>query len=195
MSSSGVPVSNATRRAFNPRQAETVERVAAAALEELRSVGYDGLTVRSVASRATVAPATAYTYFSSKNHLIAEIFWRRLTERPRIEVSMSSPLDRVTAVFEDLATFLAHEPELAAATTSALLGTEPDVKELRVMIGTEINARIADALGPQAGDGVLDLLTLAWSGAMLQAGMGHARFEQMGARLARAARLILGEPQ
>ena len=192
MSSSGLPATGATRRAFNPRQAETVERVAAAALEELRAVGYDGLTVRSVAGRATVAPATAYTYFSSKNHLIAEIFWRRLAERPRVEATMDAPLDRVIAVFDDLAMFLAGEPELAAATTSALLGTEPDVKELRVMIGTEINARIAAALGEQRGDDVLDALTLAWSGAMLQAGMGHARFEQMGARLARAARLVMG---
>jgi AcrR family transcriptional regulator len=193
MSSSGAAAAHPTRRAFNPRQAETVERVAAAALEELRAVGYDGLTVRSVAGRATVAPATAYTYFSSKNHLIAEIFWRRLTERPRVEASMNSPLERVIAVFDDLATFLAGEPELAAATTSALLGTEPDVKALRVMIGTEINARIADALGEHAQPDVLDLLTLAWSGAMLQAGMGHARYEHMGPRLARAARLIMDE--
>lgn len=193
MSSFGAAASHPTRRAFNPRQAETVERVAAAALEELRAVGYDGLTVRSVAGRATVAPATAYTYFSSKNHLIAELFWRRLTERPRVEAGMTSPLERVIAVFDDLAAFLAGEPELAAATTSALLGTEPDVKALRVMIGTEINARIADALGEHAQADVLDLLTLAWSGAMLQAGMGHARYEQMGARLARAARLIMDE--
>ena len=29
--------------------------------------------------RAGVAPATAYTYFSSKSHLVAEVFWRRLS--------------------------------------------------------------------------------------------------------------------
>ena len=186
------PVSiQATRRELNQRQAGTVARLSVAAGEELRAVGFDAMTIRGVASRASVAPATAYTYFSSKNHLVAEIFWRRLNERPRIEITKDSALDRVIAVFEDLAAFLAAEPELAAATTSALLGTDPDVRQLRVMVGVEINTRLADALGDEAGPGVLDALTLGWSGAMLQAGMGHARYEQMGARLASLSRLVM----
>lgn len=182
----------ATRRQLNARQAETVERVVAAAQDELREVGFDGLTVRSVAHRAGVAPATAYTYFSSKNHLVAEIFWRRLNERPRLEETLTSPLGRVVGVFDDLADFIAAEPELAAAVTSALLGTEPDVKHLRLMIGNEINQRIHHALGDAASADALDTLTLAWSGAMLQVGMGHAPAAQLGERLATVARLVLG---
>lgn len=185
----------ATRRGLNPRPAETVERVVAAGHDELREVGFDALTVRSVANRAGVAPATAYTYFSSKSHLVAEIFWRRLGARPRIETSRPTPLDRVIAVFDDLAEFLAGEPDLAAATTSALLGPEPDVRALRLLIGNEINQRIVDALGASAAPDRLDALTLAWSGAMLQAGMGHAQYAAMGARLAAVARLVLGSRQ
>ena len=140
----------ATRRELNARQAETVERVALAAREELREVGFDGLTVRSVAGRAAVAPATAYTYFSSKNHLIAEIFWRRLVERPHLEQSRETPVEAVIAVFTDLVEFIKDEPELAAAVTSALLGSDPDVRELRTLIGIEINNRLSNALGPTA---------------------------------------------
>jgi AcrR family transcriptional regulator len=183
----------ATRRELNARQAETVERVAVAAREELRAVGFDGLTVRSVASRAEVATATAYTYFSSKNHLVAEIFWRRLSVRPHVELGPGGPLDQVIAVFGDLASFLEEEPELAAASSSALLGTEPDVRQLRILIGTEINDRIIGALNPDTPAGVLDALQLVWAGAMLQVGMGHAPLEQMGARLAAVARLLMGE--
>ena len=51
----------------------------------MRAVGFDLLTVRSVAARAAVAPATAYTYFASKNHLVAEAFWRELQRLPRAE--------------------------------------------------------------------------------------------------------------
>jgi len=182
----------ATRRELNPRQAETVDKVVAAARLELLEVGFDGLTVRSVAQRAGVAPATAYTYFASKNHLVAEIFWRRLAERPRLEETLTSPLGRVVGVFDDLADFLHHDQELAAATTSALLGTDPDVRQLRLMIGNEINARIAQALGDSASPAVLDALTLAWSGAMLQAGMGHAEYAKLGERLAGVAKLVLG---
>src|SRR5699024_6089927 len=67
-----------TRRRLNGQQAETVDRLTGAAVEVLREKGAGGLAVRAVASRAGVAPATAYTYFSSKGHLIAEVFWRRL---------------------------------------------------------------------------------------------------------------------
>jgi AcrR family transcriptional regulator len=182
----------ATRRELNSRQAETVERVVAAAQEELREVGFDAMTVRTVANRAGVAPATAYTYFSSKNHLVAEIFWRRLNERARLEETLSSPVSRVVGVFDDLADFLAGEKALAAATTSALLGTEPDVRQLRLMIGNEITGRIVQALGESAKPDVVDALTLAWSGAMLQAGMGHAEYADMGERLASVTRLVMG---
>jgi AcrR family transcriptional regulator len=190
---SSMSFTQATRRQLNARQAETVERVVDAAQDELREVGFEGLTVRSVAQRAGVAPATAYTYFSSKNHLVAEIFWRRLNERPRLEETLTSPLGRVVGVFDDLADFIAAEPELAAAVTSALLGTEPDVQHLQLMIGNEINRRIKHALGDAASPEAFDVLTLAWSGAMLQVGMGHAPAAKMGERLARVARLVLGE--
>ena len=79
MSSSVVALSTEpTRRRLTERQAHTVERLTVAAVDEVRVVGYDGLTVRNVARRAGVAPATAYTYFASKDHLVAEVFWRRL---------------------------------------------------------------------------------------------------------------------
>ena len=78
------------RRGLNPRQADTVARLVEAALEEVRAVGYDALTVRTVAARAEVAPATAYTYFASKNHLVAEVFWRALQGRPRPEPDSKS---------------------------------------------------------------------------------------------------------
>jgi AcrR family transcriptional regulator len=189
---SSMKFTQATRRELNSRQAATVERVVAAAQDELREVGWDGLTVRSVANRAGVAPATAYTYFSSKSHLVAEIFWRRLHERPRLEETLSSPLSRVVGVFDDLADFLAGEPELAAATTSALLGAEPDVRQLRLMIGNEVTERLVHALGDAATPEVVDALTVGWSGAMLQAGMGHTDYREMGQRLASFTRLIMG---
>lgn len=182
----------ATRRHLNKRQAETVQRVADAARDELRDVGFEAMTVRSVASRASVAPATAYTYFSSKNHLVVEIFWRQINERGRLETTLPTPLERVTAVFTDLAAFLAAEPELGVATMVALLGPEPDVKQLRFLIGVEINNRIADALGDAATPELLDALSLTWSGAMLQAGMGHSDYTQMGERMVAATRLIMG---
>ncbi len=183
----------ATRRHLNARQAETVQKIIDSAREELREVGFDALTIRSVAGRAAVAPATAYTYFSSKNHLIVEIFWRQINAQGRREQTCPTPLGRVTAVFTDLAEMLAAEPELGAATTVALLGSDPDVMQLRYLIGQEINNRIAAAVGPKASAHLLDALSVAWSGAMLQAGMGHSDYKQMGRRLVSVTRLLMGE--
>lgn len=189
--SSGIAFTQATRRQLNARQLETVAKLLAAAHEELREVGFAAMTIRTVAARADVAPATAYTYFSSKNHLVSEIFWRTLSDRPRVTSRKSSPVGRVSDVFHDLAAVIAEEPALSAATTFALLSEEPDVRHLRVLIGAEINERIAAALGDASSAELLDALSLAWSGAMLQVGMGHATADAMGDRLARVARMLM----
>src|SRR3546814_5436114 len=76
MSSSGA--SSTTTRTLSGRQSDRIAALVEATLAELRTHGYDGLTVRNAARRAGVAPATAYTYFGSKDHLVAAVFWRRL---------------------------------------------------------------------------------------------------------------------
>lgn len=79
---SGKTKFESTRRRLTQQQAETVDRLTAAAITVLRDKGFADLTVRMVAAEAGVAAATAYTYFSSKSHLVAELFWRRLDAVP-----------------------------------------------------------------------------------------------------------------
>ncbi len=179
-------------RAFNTRQAETVARLVDAALSEVRAVGYDALTVRSVAARAKVAPATAYTYFASKNHLVAEVFARKLAELPAVDSSRPTPQARLTAEFAQLADFLGREPELAAATTVAMLGPEPDVARLRNATGKVIAGRMAEALGDAASADLVEALSLLWSGSLLQAGLGHETYPEMAEQLTRVTALLLG---
>jgi AcrR family transcriptional regulator len=181
------------RRSLTTRQAAVVQRLTGAALREIRAKGYDGLTVRNVAARAGVAAATAYTYFASKDHLIAEVFWSRLRalSEPRVE-KRRPPAARVRVAFGAVTTFLAAEPALAAATTTALLAADPDVKHLRDRIGAEIRRRLAAALGEDHDPEVLAALELAVGGAMLQAGMGHMTYEELPDRIAGVAALLRG---
>jgi len=173
-----------TRRHLSPKQAATADKVADAVVDELREVGYDGLTVRNVAKRAGVAPATAYTYFGSREHLVTEVFWRRLDALPDTPVARRrSTAGRVSATLADLALLVADEPELTAACTAAMLATDPDVKLLRDRIGAEMRHRLVVALGDDARPGVLDTLTLSLSGAMVQAGMGHLDYDRLPALL------------
>ncbi len=181
------------RRHLSERQADTVDRLTDAAVEEVRGSGYEGLTVRNVARRAGVAPATAYTYFASKDHLVAEVFWRRLQRQ-----AAPSPdgrhraVGRVVAAIAEISDVVTDEPELAAACTTSLLASDPDVARLREEIGVEMTERLRVALG-DAGDGaVLDALSLALSGAMLQAGMGYFPHAELADRMASVAALVLG---
>jgi AcrR family transcriptional regulator len=176
-------LSASPRQGLNARQAETAQRLLDAGRDELRAVGHEALTVRTVAQRAGVSPATAYTYLASKNHLFAELFWRFLAEDADREPVGAGPAERLQSVTRHLAERLAAAPELAAAVTPALLGTDPDVDRLRLRIGAELVDRFRAALGEQADPAVLDTLTLAFSGALLQAGMGLMTYTELADRL------------
>lgn len=176
-------MSTLPRQGLNARQAETVERLLEAGAEELAAVGPEGLTIRTVAGRAGVSPATAYTYFSSRNHLFAELFHRKVLLEHPAEINGRTPIRRVTGVTRQLATVLGTAPHLAAAANHALLGTDPDVERLRVVIGAEIVGRFRAALGPEADDELVDALTLALTGALLQTGMGLISYDDLADRL------------
>jgi AcrR family transcriptional regulator len=180
------------RRHLQGRQADKVERLVAAALDEVRATGYDGFTVRNAASRAGVAPATAYTYFASKDHLIAEVFWRRLDALPEPRVNgRRAPAARAAEALREIAGAVAAEPELAAAGTTAILASDPDVHRLRERMGVTILHRLASALGEDRDPAALRALGLAFSGAMLQAGMGYFDYTELADRMAEVAGVVL----
>lgn len=180
-----------TRRRLSAKQADTVDRLGKAAIEVLGSDGFGALTVRRVAAEAGVGAATAYTYFSSKEHLVAEVFWRRLAESPLVAHESDDPATRVLEVLEQIASLVAGEPEFAGAVTHALLGKDPDVDVLRGRIGAEIRGRLVAALGAAVDPDVIEALELLYAGTLVWAGMGYEAYPEISVRLLRSARLIL----
>ena len=169
-----------------------MSKVLDAAVELLRESSYSDLTMRAVAARAGVAPATAYTYFSSKNELIAEVYLRRVRTVPLFTDVNQSVQERVAAQLHELALLVADEPEVAAATTTALMGDEPEVRAVRDKIGMELRRRISSALGPGAWPEVLATLEMVFYGALVQAGSGSITYYQMADRLDSVIALIMG---
>ena len=175
-----------TRRMLTARQADMVQRLTEAGVEEIGASGYENLSIRDVARRAGVAAATAYTYFSSKDHLLTEIFWRRLGKRAaarrarrlRRPVAGGRPpnTDRIVAVLRELSLLVSEEPELAQGCTAAMFGSEPDVRQLRLFIGRRIHQRIEAAAGP--GSPQARLLELAYFGATAKPG-GYTTYKHM----------------
>lgn len=176
-----------------PRQEETFRKLVGAGLATLRGSSYADLTVRGVAARARVAPATAYTYFSSKNHLIAEIYLDLVRQVPYFTDVNDIRINRVQQALRSLALVVADEPEVAAACTTALLSNDAAVRTVRDRIGTEIHKRIRSALGPEADTRTVAALEMSYFGALVHAGSGAFTYRQIADRLAYVVGLILGD--
>ncbi|MFV8049229.1 TetR family transcriptional regulator [Mycobacterium sp. 48b] len=179
----------------NRRQEETFRKVLTAGTEMLRESSYADLTVRAVAARAGVAPATAYTYFSSKNHLIAEMYLDLVSQCPYFTDVNDSRTTRVDKALRALTLVVADEPEVAAACTTALLGggSDPAVRKVRDRIGAEIHKRIRSAVGPDADSRIVSALEMTFFGALVNAGSGAFTYHQIADRLTYVVGLVLGE--
>jgi AcrR family transcriptional regulator len=185
------PPAHAGRRHLSERQAEVMERLIAAAAEEAEERSYAEISVRTIAKRAGVAPATAYTHFSGKDHLLAEVLLQCTQAFPGL-VDLTLPLpDRVADTARTMG-FAAMGPAAVAVCTTALLGDGPDVKRVRSRLGAEITRRLAAALGAGVDPGVLDVLQVTYTGAVLSAGMGHLAFDAVPPLMAEAAALMTG---
>lgn len=190
-SSAPAPEVEAPRRVLTDRQARTVQGLTDAAVDELAEAGYAGLSVRNVARRAGVAPATAYTYFASKEHLVAEVFWRRFRDQEPHPHDDLGVAERVTAALEGFALVVAEESELAAACTIAVLADDPHVRHLREQIGSELHRRLNLALGPGPDPAVVQTLQFATAGALLQVGTGHLSYDEVPGVLERIVSSVL----
>jgi AcrR family transcriptional regulator len=192
----GLTAADAGEVPRNRRQEETFRKVLAAGVEMLRESSYADLTVRAVAARAKVAPATAYTYFSSKNHLIAEVYLDLIKQVPYFtDVNQPMP-ERVEHALRAMTLTVADEPEVAAACTTALMsGNDDTVRKVRDRIGAEIHRRIRSALGPDSDPRVISALEMTFFGALVNAGSGAFTYQQVADRLSYVVGLILGEHQ
>ena len=177
------------RRHLSERQAEVMERLLVAAAEEAAERAYGDISVRTIAKRAGVAPATAYTYFSGKDHLLAEVLWRRMQSSPGL-VDLTLPLpERVADTVRSMGFDSMGSPAVSVCTT-ALLGDGPDVKRVRARLGVEIGHRLAAALGAGSDPAVRNVLQVTYTGALLSAGMGHLAFDAVPGLMAEATALM-----
>ncbi|HXZ84982.1 MAG TPA: TetR family transcriptional regulator [Myxococcota bacterium] len=115
--------------------------------------GYDAVTMREVAVRSGVARATLYRYFSSKDHLLAEVILAmnaELREELRIHPPVGAdPAERVTEAFARVLAMATREPKLLAATLRAFFSHDPAARaaelEIRRMSHAYLEAGLGDA--------------------------------------------------
>jgi AcrR family transcriptional regulator len=184
-------VSTSPRQRLNARQAATLGKIFTAAEELLDESGHEALTIRMVADRAGVSPATAYTYVASKDHLFAELFWRRLEAQDHPPLRGRGRLKRLQEVTRQLAELIASRPAIASAATKSLLGQDPEVSRLRVDIGLVLLHRFRDALGADVAPELLATVAYAFNGLLLQAGMGLMSYDDLADELDNVTAVIM----
>jgi AcrR family transcriptional regulator len=179
------------RQWLSERQSATVAALLEAALDEVREMGFEKLTIRSVAQRAGVTHTTAYSYFTSKSHLISELYWRQTQAMAPPEVpDDESFVARVRAAFEAPAAVLAADPALSRAVFTAIISDEPDVRRLRGAVAAELIRRLRSTLGPFDDPDLVSTLLMAYSGAMMLVGTGTRDYLDVIPRMETVARLI-----
>ena len=188
------PAFEGARRRLSGRRPETAARLVEAVSEVIAVTGYDGLTVRAVAKAAGVSAASAYNYFASKEHLLAEVYWRRLAAMPPASVGPKSTAgERMRAAVEPIALAVEHEPELAAGVTTALLAHDPDVQAINRQIAELMAARLEQALGAHLADDARMPLLFMLTGGLLNAGMGYVEYRQVADEMSRFADAALAK--
>jgi AcrR family transcriptional regulator len=122
------------------------QRVVRAAFELAAQGGYDAVQMRDVAATADVALGTIYRYFSSKDHLLAEVqvAWvrdlsRRVHARPPRNGTVA---DRAVDVLRRATRAMESEPKLAQALVTALASNDPHAARCQA----EIGAAMAEAM-------------------------------------------------
>jgi len=179
------------RQWLTERQGTTVNALLDAGVVEIRHQGYENVTIRGVAKRAGVTHTTAYSYFTSKEHLVSEIHWRQVQALPAAQADADASLtERVRIAFEAPTAAPASEPELSKGVLVALLGDDPDIRRVRELVGHELARRVVTALAPAEDPELVESLLIAYSGATLVAGTGNGDYMSVMPRMVTLARQI-----
>jgi TetR/AcrR family transcriptional regulator, cholesterol catabolism regulator len=180
------------RRPKTLRSEHSVRRLIEATVEELAVSPYNDLTVRAVAARAAVSTTTAYTYFGSKDALIAEAYLGLMRHAAECADVNDSVQCRVSAQLRELALLIVDKPHFADACTVALMADGQALEHVRVQIAREVSRRIATALGGDFSEDVAATLHMLFSGAMLHARSEDGGYGRVGSMLEASTSLILG---
>ena len=117
-------------RPLTELQAARLNRLRKAATELASEGGYSAVTMRAVAERADVGLATVYRYFSSKDHLIADVHAMKsaavLESLHTDPPSGGSAAEQVAAVFYRMLEATAEDLDLASAGVSAIASGDPN---------------------------------------------------------------------
>ena len=154
-------------RALHPRLPEasippgTKGRILNSALASFASLGYSGASMRTIAEATRINPATMYSHYPSKEHILAELVSIGSHELlARIMASLAettSPEERFDAVIGATARAHAEYPLLATVTNGHLAALGPDLAGPATSPTTEAAALLREILAEGVASGAFDI--------------------------------------
>ncbi len=183
-------------RPLSSTQTATRRKLLDAARDLAGEAGYDGVTMRTVATRAGVSAPTAYQYFTSKDHLLVDVLvdlvgdtTGSLTQRP---VGGDTAADRAAHTLRRAVANVERAPLLYVALTRAYLSGGPDVAHARAAMEGSTRQWIDLALDGAAADPDLhDVLESLLFAHMVGLVTGRRAPEALADDLERAVRAVL----
>jgi AcrR family transcriptional regulator len=138
------------KRATTDAQRARRRRVVDSGLNLLRTRDYDKIQVKDVAEEANVALGTVYNYFSSKDHLFAEVLiaWAA-TLGPSISrnpLRGTNDVERLTEVFHRSVRAFQRQPHLARLVATLETSSDPFATEILARLGETTTTVYVDAI-------------------------------------------------
>ncbi len=185
---------------LSTRQAARRQRLLDAALELLEARDYERISVREVAESASVALATLYHYFPSKEHLFGEalVQWASTlrSDVSRRPLRGTSPAARLEEAFLRSVRAFERRPQLARLIGLFQLSDEPFARDVMARLDATTNevyrGLLPDLPAEEAArivrvlDAVLDSALRGWSA-------GRSSIADVRRSVSDAAALLLGD--
>lgn len=186
-------------RSLSRTQMATRRALIDAAVELATEGGYDAVGMRQVAARASVSAATAYQYFTSKDHVLVDALVElvgRTTDsiEARPPKESSSVADRAASVLRRAVREVERAPSLYIALTRAYISGSPDVAHARGALEASTRRWIEAALegsNVRNQDDVVAVLEAVLFAAMVGLVTGGTAPEDVSGGLDRAVRTVL----
>jgi AcrR family transcriptional regulator len=185
-------------RSLSPAQATTRRKLIDAAVALASSGGYEAVGMREVAARAGVSAATAYQYFTSKDHVLVDALAELVQLTTDAVVAPNrrrSVADRAAATMRRAVQRIEQEPDLYVALTRAYISGAPEVGHARPALERSMRQWVAAALeGSDIGDqeAVIEVLENVLFANMVGLVTGGRAPADIGPALERAVRTVLG---
>jgi TetR/AcrR family transcriptional regulator, cholesterol catabolism regulator len=194
------PVPSAVHREGNLERAQAARRarIREAARALASEGGYAAVTMHDVAERAGVGRATVYRYYSSKDHLIADVHLeqsRQLLEGLQAEPPRgATPADRLSEVAARVVEVAAADLRVTEAGVALALSDDPDItnaQEWRIrMMLPYLDAALEDDTSVDR-ETVAEIMQAVLFQALLGLARGRYGATEGKAMLARAAHALL----